>query len=215
MTLPFPLVSGTALWVDAAGTLLHPQRSVAEVYAAVARAHGHDVDAETVRGRLGSAMREHRGLRRGDPTWRAYWRAVVAACVGVDDAACFAELYAHYARPDAWRLAPGARRALEELRTRGVRTALISNWDDRLRSTLDGLGVSALFDCLVISGEEGVEKPDPEIFLRAAKRLNVPPSRSVMVGDSPENDGVGARSVGAFMIQFGSDISSFDPIVDS
>jgi len=212
--LPLTLESGTALWVDAAGTLLHPARPVAEVYAEHARALGHGVEPGEVAHRLGPAMRTHRALRVGDRTWRRYWQAVVSTSIGVDDPACFEQLYAHYEGAEAWRVAPDARACLEQLRGRGVRLALISNWDDRLRPTLDGLGLVSAFDTLLISGEEGVEKPDPEIFLRAAQRLGIRPELSLMVGDDPDLDAVGARSVGAFVIQFGSEINSFRQLMD-
>lgn len=212
--LPLKLVTGTALWVDAAGTLVRPARPVAEVYAEHARAQGHRVEAPDVAGRLGPAMRTHAPLRQGDRTWRRYWRAVVECSLDVDDPACFEALYAYYARPEAWRVAADAERCLTRLRARGVRTALISNWDDRLRATLEGLSLLSAFDVLLISGEEGVEKPDPEIFLRAAHRLGIPPERSLMVGDDPENDVAGARSVGAFVIEFGSEINGFGALMD-
>ena len=212
--LPLTLESGTALWVDAAGTLLHPARRVAEVYAEHAQALGHRVDAQQVSRRLGPAMRTHRSLRRGDRTWRRYWQAVVAASVGVDDPACFEQLYAHYARAEAWRVAADARACLELLRTRGVRLALISNWDDRLRGTLEELDLVSAFDALLISGEEGVEKPDSEIFLRAAHRLGIDAERSLMVGDDPEFDAAGARSVGAFVMQFGREINGFRSLME-
>lgn len=212
--LPLNLVSGTALWVDAAGTLVEPARPVAQVYAQYAQAHGHDVRADEVAGRLGQAMRGHKPLREGDRTWRRYWQAVVESSIAVDDPACFEALYSHYARPEAWRVAADAQTCLMWLRARGVRTALISNWDDRLRATLEGLNLASAFDALLISGEEGVEKPDSEIFLRAADRLGIPPERSLMVGDDPENDAAGARSVGAFVIQFGSEINGFGALMD-
>ncbi|MGH1342969.1 MAG: HAD-IA family hydrolase [Nannocystales bacterium] len=207
--LPLTLDSGTALWVDAAGTLLHPARPVADVYAEHAGALGHRVESDEVASRLGPAMRTHRPLRSGDRTWRRYWDAVVSTSIGADDPACFEQLYAHYERPEAWRVEPDARECLGLLRARGVRLALISNWDDRLRSTLEGLGLVSVFDALLISGEEGVEKPDAEIFLRAAHRLRIAPERSLMVGDDPDTDAVGARSVGAFVIEFGSEINGF------
>ncbi len=212
--LPLTLESGTALWVDAAGTLLHPARPVAQVYAEHAQALGHRVEAAAVACRLGPAMRTHQPLRRGDRTWRRYWQAVVSTSVGVDDPVCFEKLYTHYERPDAWRVAPDAAECLALLRARGVRIALISNWDDRLRSTLEGLGLVSAFDALLISGEEGVEKPDPEIFLRAARRLTIRPECSLMVGDDPDLDGVGAGSVGAFVMQFGSEINGFRDLLE-
>lgn len=208
--LPLALESGTALWVDAAGTLLQPACPVAEVYA---RSAG--VSVEFVRARFGPAMKRHRPLRLGDPTWFAFWKAVVAESTGDASAKCLQRVLAHFDRPDAWRVAEGARDCLACLRARGVRTALISNWDTRLRRTLGQLGLTSAFDTILISGEEGVEKPDAEIFIRAAERLKVPAGRSLMVGDDPISDVAGARSVGAFVIQFGIDIKAFSDIMDS
>lgn len=207
------LVEGTALWVDAAGTLLHPARPIADVYAEHARARGHGVGSEDIGRRLAPAMTRHRALRTSDPSWSGYWRAVVAETLGVDDPRCFEQLYAYYRRADAWTLAPTARATLASLRERGVRLALISNWDTRLRATLEQLDIVSAFDTLLISGEEGVEKPEPEIFERAITRLAVPAQRSMMVGDSRKNDVAGARAVGAFVMQFGSDISRFDELL--
>ena len=213
--LPLVLEAGTALWVDAAGTLLHPAQPVAEVYAEFAGRFGHAVQATRVARELGPAMQLHRALRSGDPSWRAFWAAVIEDTTGVGDPRMLDALLVHYAGGDAWTVEPDARECLEAVRARGVRTALISNWDDRLRSTLEALDLVRLFDALLISGEEGVEKPEPEIFRRAAGRLSVPAERSLMVGDNPRADVEGARRAGAFVIQFGREISGFAEIMDS
>lgn len=66
----------------------------------------------------------------------------------------------------------------------GIATALLSNsW---------GMDYAdeewpALFDATVISGEVGMRKPDPEIYLLTAERLGLPPSACVMVDDLPPN----------------------------
>jgi len=215
MTLPLTLEPGTALWVDAAGTLLHPARPIAQVYAAHARAGGHRVNEAEIAGRLRPAMARHRALRHRDPAWTRFWQAVVADVIDVVDAGVFESLYEHYAKGEAWRIADGGRACLARLRERGVRCALISNWDVRLRQTLDELDLLGAFDAVVISGEVGIEKPDPGIFARAARRLNVPAERSLMVGDDRETDLSGARQAGAFVMQFGNDINSFDDIMAS
>ncbi len=208
--LPLALAPGTALWVDAAGTLLHPERSVAAVYAECA-----GVSVDHVKARFGPAMKRHRDLRRGDPTWSTFWRAVVRDSTGNDSAECLERIFAHFDGPAAWRVADGGRECLAALRDRGVRTALISNWDTRLRRTLEQLDLVDVFDTILISGEEGVEKPEAEIFIRAAERLNVPAERSLMVGDDPVSDVIGARSVGAFVMQFGTEIKEFSEIMAS
>lgn len=56
-----------------------------------------------------------------------------------------------------------------------------------------------LFDTIVLSGEEGITKPDPGIFALAAERLGVDPSECIMIDDIADNcagaDAAGMRSV--------------------
>lgn len=58
-----------------------------------------------------------------------------------------------------------------------------------------------LFDQVVLSGEEGIVKPDPEIYLRTAQRLGVKPENCVMIDDIAQNCD-GAVQAGMFGIQF-------------
>ena len=51
------------------------------------------------------------------------------------------------------------------------------------------------FDVILTSQDTGLLKPNPEVFLRAAKELGVKPSECLMVGDHPERD-LGAKDVG-------------------
>jgi HAD superfamily hydrolase (TIGR01509 family) len=62
---------------------------------------------------------------------------------------------------------------------------------------------SELFDMVIVSGDEGVTKPNPLIFERAAYRLNLPPEECVMIDDRPENC-AGAEAVGMKSILFTS-----------
>ncbi|WP_018251460.1 HAD family hydrolase [Salinispora mooreana] len=77
---------------------------------------------------------------------------------------------------------------LQELRSRGVRTVMLSNIGLDIHSFLDRAGVSALLDGVVLSFEVGLVKPDPAIFAHALELLNVPGSHTLMVGDSPRDD---------------------------
>jgi putative hydrolase of the HAD superfamily/hydrolase len=74
----------------------------------------------------------------------------------------------------------------------GIRTALLSNsWGNTYpRDTWDGM-----FDDIVISGEVGLRKPEPEIFRLAADRLNLRPAECVFVDDLAVNVD-GARALG-------------------
>lgn len=58
------------------------------------------------------------------------------------------------------------------------------------------LGVAEQFDAVLVSEQEGIRKPDPEIFRRALTRLGVTAEEAVFVGDNPEADIRGAQAVG-------------------
>jgi putative hydrolase of the HAD superfamily len=83
--------------------------------------------------------------------------------------------------------------AVRAARESGVRTALISNsWG---MSIYDPQALEGLFDELIISGEVGLHKPQPEIYLLAAERLGIEPESCVFVDDLRENVR-GAEQVG-------------------
>lgn len=99
--------------------------------------------------------------------------------------------------PDHTVLFPRVAEGLCALREKGYVLGIVTNGDVRMQNKkLDVCGLRALFDTVVISGEEGVAKPDPEIFRRAAARLGVAPADCMFVGDHPEKDIDGARAVG-------------------
>jgi putative hydrolase of the HAD superfamily len=82
---------------------------------------------------------------------------------------------------------------LRRARAQGVRTGLISNSWGRGRYDRDSFG--ELFDGVVISGEVGMHKPQPEIFALGAERVGLEPRQCVFVDDLRENC-AGAEAVG-------------------
>ncbi len=86
---------------------------------------------------------------------------------------------------------------LKELRRRGFRLGIITNGPSvQQNRKLDVSGVRPYMDIAVVSGDEQVHKPDPEIFRRTAARLGIPCSCCVYVGDHPVNDVQGSLSAG-------------------
>ena len=83
--------------------------------------------------------------------------------------------------------------AVRSARRSGVKTGLISNSWGQGRYDRDSL--TELFDGVVISGEVGLHKPEPEIFHLGAKQIGVPPDQCVFVDDLKENC-AGAEAVG-------------------
>jgi epoxide hydrolase-like predicted phosphatase len=75
--------------------------------------------------------------------------------------------------------------AVAAFRAAGIRTGLLSNsWGP---GTYDRARFGELFDVVVVSGELGVRKPEPEIYTVAAERMGMAPEELVFVDDLPGN----------------------------
>ncbi len=83
--------------------------------------------------------------------------------------------------------------ALPRARAAGLKTGLISNSWGHGRYDRDSF--ARLFDAVVISGEVGLYKPQPEIFRLGAERVGLDPAQCVFVDDLVENC-EGAEAVG-------------------
>jgi epoxide hydrolase-like predicted phosphatase len=83
--------------------------------------------------------------------------------------------------------------ALRRARRQGVRTGLISNSMGAGR--YDRSAFPELFDGVVISGDEGMHKPEPAIYELGAERVGLKPADCVFVDDLRENC-EGAEAVG-------------------
>ncbi len=82
------------------------------------------------------------------------------------------------------RLLPGVADWLKRLRAAGVRQALASSAPPaNIDALVDELGLRSYFEA-VVPGDTLPGKPDPELFLEAARRLGVPPARCVVVEDA-------------------------------
>jgi putative hydrolase of the HAD superfamily len=185
-----------AIFFDAGGTLLRPYPSVGAVYASVAWRHGIHRTADEMEGafrQTWAALKRRPGLTVSRKEW---WRELVFRVLGQENEACFEELFEAFARPDVWQVFPDVEGTLREARVRGLHVGVLSNWDNRLRKLLDGLGLAQHFDSMTISCEVGVEKPNGEIFLAALRAAGVTASEAVHVGDSYEDDLRGAEAVG-------------------
>ena len=97
----------------------------------------------------------------------------------------------------------GAFEVLEKLKKDGYELALIVNGDSvGTRNIIEDLGLQDRFEVIVISGEEGIEKPDSRIFMLALDKLGVRPEDTVMVGNRIDTDIVGANRLGITSVYF-------------
>jgi len=138
------------------------------------------------------------GLRTWAPGYRAaVWRAALAEQGIRDDglAEAMAERFAAARR--RYLCYPEVDPLLAALRERGYRLGIVTNGvPDLQRTKLEGAGLNAAFDAVVISGEIDCGKPEPGIFHHICRALAVEPGEAVMVGDNPARDVAGGRAAG-------------------
>lgn len=84
-----------------------------------------------------------------------------------------------------YSLMPDAVKLLAALKENGVKLGVVSNNYVSIYETLEQLGLTPYFDCIVISEEVGLQKPDPAIIRLACERLGVKPEDAIYVGDHP------------------------------
>lgn len=197
-----------AVTFDATGTLFGVPR-LAAIYAEVLGRHGIAAPHDELRGLVPRVWQEFAcSAEMGEDRFaahpegaRGWWRRFLGRLcehLGAEPPSRFAaaELYARFARGDAYDLFPEVRETLAALSAAGVPMAVISNWDERLPGVLADLGLADCFEAIVVSTEVGVEKPHPAIFERALAVLGLPPDEVLHVGDRTREDVEGALAVG-------------------
>jgi beta-phosphoglucomutase len=84
---------------------------------------------------------------------------------------------------DESALLPGVREFLERLKDGGIKTALGSASKNALL-ILERLGITGLFNAVIDGNPVGRAKPDPEVFLKGAEALGIPPDFCVVFEDA-------------------------------
>ena len=191
------------LLLDAMGTLLTFEPPAPRLRAALRAATGTDIGEAAARRAIRAEIayyREHLHLG-GDADGLARLRLEAAEAMRPElpDPASRLESQALVAALlDAlrFRAYPEVPSTLRELRRRGFRLVVVSNWDVSLHERLDELGLAPLLDGAVASAELGAAKPDPAIFAHALALAGSAPELAWHAGDSLEADVAGARAAG-------------------
>jgi putative hydrolase of the HAD superfamily len=194
------------VFFDAGGTLFRPYPSVGAIYARVALAHGVRVDAAHVEKTFHDKWHERNGMTTlagltSEKIERDWWYSLVRDVFGnlgeFDNFdAFFQELYDLFARAECWRLFDDTVPVLQELRRRNFRLGIISNWDHRLFSIVEQLGLSSYFEQVTASSAVGTAKPGKKIFESALQSMKASSHESLHIGDSLEDDFHGATRAG-------------------
>jgi len=195
-----------ALLLDFGGTLAIERSPRASIYADAAARYGvevspaamsdlmaetHEALPITIPTARGGAFRYSRGW------FERFIEIIFAERLGLssaDTALAQEHLFSVYEDAGTFRLFPGAADLIDRARTDGWRVGVVSNWSYALEPLLGDLGLRP--DAVLCSAVEETEKPSAALFLRALERLGASAEGSLHVGDSFENDVVGARSVG-------------------
>jgi beta-phosphoglucomutase len=90
---------------------------------------------------------------------------------------------------------PGAREFLEEMRTAGLKSA-IGSASKNARQVVQQLGIASLLDAVSDGYSVTNPKPAPDLFLHAARQLNLSPAQCVVVEDAAA--GIQAAQTGGF-----------------
>ena len=213
-----------AIFFDAVGTLFYLTKTVGDHYALVGSeldltldAHELDRAFYTASAKMPprSAINEPR--EDDDKGW---WRQLVdlvldqlAPSLSEFDRDNFFEIaYEHFAEAGVWKLYPEVVDVLRELQPH-YQLAVISNFDGRLRLILEHLGISKFFEHVFVSSEIGADKPDPEIFRRALKFVNLKPDQVLYVGDDPNRDWKAAAAAGLSVFKLDRDKNSLRDLV--
>lgn len=206
-----------AVSFDAVGTLFRLRDPVGVVYGRLARDHGAELPstAEAEIGDRFEAVFESMPemafpgvVERDRPLLeRAWWQELVRRVMqpvleedgggtGFDLDGFFDELYALYGTAEAWELYPETGEVLDSLRHRGRRLAVVTNLDSRVADLLEDLGLRGAFSVVVSPATAGAAKPNPVVFVEAARRLELAAGAILHVGDDPEEDVEAPRTAG-------------------
>jgi putative hydrolase of the HAD superfamily len=139
-------------------------------------------------------------------SWQGYLDRYVEECgvAAIDRPEVHRHLDSEFADAALWlRVIPGCQEGIRALADTGVRLGVVSNADgligERLR-TLEilqvGPGLGVQVECVIDSGDVGVMKPDPRIFVIALDAMGITADAAWYVGDMPGIDVVGARRAG-------------------
>lgn len=123
---------------------------------------------------------------------------------GLPDTVCyddFFEMWSFY-YPYCTVREPSAKAVLE-LKRRGYDVSILTNGPSVMQNAkIDVAGIRDWFSTIVVTGEIGVEKPDPRAFWIACEKTGFSPEETAYVGDYDRNDIAGARSAGMPTIWF-------------
>jgi putative hydrolase of the HAD superfamily len=194
---------------DAVGTLIETRNSVGEIYGRVAHEFGFEAEPRILQQNFGLSFRRQPPLAfpAGTPEAalieleKGWWRDLVRAVfdgLGLFPRfeEFFDDIFERFRGPEFWRVYDDVAPALTELKRRGLKLGVISNFDSRLCDVLRACRLDHFFDSIHVSTRVGAAKPDSAIFQAALNYHAVDARHAWHVGDSLREDVEGAMAAG-------------------
>jgi putative hydrolase of the HAD superfamily len=200
-----------AIFFDVGETLVHPAPSFPELFVQIIEREGYRANPDdviqasrTVTERFSQASRDGARWTTSPERSRAFWISVYELMLNAlglpSDDGLKDTLYQAFTDRANYTLFDDVRPMLDRLASDGYSLGLISNFEAWLEDLLVDLGIRDAFTVRVISGIEGVEKPDPRIYRLALQRAGVEAGDAAYVGDNPEFDVDPPAALGMFPI---------------
>jgi HAD superfamily hydrolase (TIGR01549 family) len=192
----------TTLFLDAGGVLVFPNWPV---ISDALRRHGVDVPPERLEAADPATKRQLDvaptvNATNDDQRGFLYFDLILKYSGILPNAAtdaALAQLRDYHVRDGLWDYVPAdVIPQLRRLRAAGLRLVVVSNTNGTLRRMFDRVGLLPHVDVVIDSAEEGIEKPDPRLFVRALERSGASRETTIHTGDLYEIDIVGARAAG-------------------
>jgi putative hydrolase of the HAD superfamily len=200
-----------AVFFDAGETLVHPAPSFPELFATIVTEHGYPREPVAISDGLAMVSDEFRRASRDQALWtttpersRRFWLGVydrfLEALELPRDDGLADTLYRAFTDRANYAAFDDVLPALRALADASATLGVISNYEAWLEDLLADLRLTPLLPIRVVSGIEGVEKPDPAIFGLALERVRLRPAEVVYVGDVPDFDYDPAAALGMFPV---------------
>jgi putative hydrolase of the HAD superfamily len=200
-----------AVFFDVGETLVHVDPSFADLFVAVLAGAGHERTVEEVREASGHVYDRFSEAARDRSLWttspersRAFWLSVYERMLdelGIPDHdGLTTTLHTEFTRMENYALFDDVRPTIASLDAVGLVLGIVSNFEAWLEEWFGVHDLVETFPVRVISGIEGIEKPDERIYRLALERAEVDAAESVYVGDNPEFDVDPPTALGMFAV---------------
>jgi putative hydrolase of the HAD superfamily len=200
-----------AVFFDVGETLVHVDPSFVDLFVTVLAGAGHERSLDEVREASAHVYTRFSEAARDGSMWttspersREFWTSVYERMLGelgvADEDGLAATLHRAFTRMENYVLFDDVRPTIAALQEAGVLLGIVSNFEAWLEEWFGIHELVETFPVRVISGIEGIEKPDERIFRLALERAGVDATGSAYVGDNPEFDVDPPAALGMFPV---------------